>query len=171
MYEKCSELLASPTAKYIYAAVVVLALVLIVMRVASAERLENPNYLYTSGATQRFQQEDTSANRGDYTTGYNFQAPIPAAMQAEVNAANKAAADAKARRAARGGSENLTAYPDEPDLWAVGQDLYAYKNGITGQTRGLDTGRHGMGMKNMTTERMQDDMYESLLQQQALVGA
>jgi len=28
-----------------------------------------------------------------------------------------------------------------------------------------------MGMKNMTTENMKDDVYESLLQQQALIGA
>ena len=160
----------TPQAKCVYFALVVVILILAVLRVKNmAELLENPNYLYTSGATQRFHQEDTSANRGDYTTGYIFQAPVPAAMRPEVAHAAEVSAAVKARRANK--SEAMTASPDEMDLWAVGQDLGAYKDGITGQTRGLDAGRHGMGMKNMTTENMQDDVYENLLHQQALNGA
>jgi hypothetical protein len=119
-----------------------------------AERLENPNYIYSSGATQRFASEDSSSNRGEYTTGYNHQADVPAAGQ-EVTVVDP---------------EHMTGSPGDGDEWAVGQDLYAYKQGVTGQTRGLDAGRHGMGMKNMTTENMADDRYEASLQDCLLVS-
>lgn len=128
-----------------YFVLVLLILVLVFYSLRPSENLENQNYIYTSGANQRFAGEFSSANQGDYTTGYNFQVPLK--------------------------SENLTAYPDEPDLWAVGSDLSAYKTGITGQTLGLDVNRSRIGTQNMTTEGMADDPYESLLEQQLRAGA
>jgi len=135
-------------AKVAYFALVLVILIVAFYAVQSytAENLENTKYLYTSGATQRFFQENTSANIGEYTSGRNFEQPIELP------------------------TENLTSSPDEPDLWAVGQDLYAYKTGITGQTLGLKTNRGGMGMQNMTSEHMADDPYEKLLHQTVLAG-
>lgn len=147
-----SEAFGSQSAVCAYFALVLLMLVLVfyVVRSGSSERLENQSYIYTSGANQRFAGEFSSANQGDYTTGYNFNVPL----------------------SGDDGAEHLTAAPsDEPDLWAVGADLSAYKTGITGQTLGLDVNRSGMGMKNMTTEAMADDPYESLLEQQVRAGA
>lgn len=138
----------SSEAKVAYFALVLVILVVAFYAVQTynAENLENTQYLYTSGATQRFFQEPSAVNMGDFTTGYNFQQPVTLP------------------------SENLTAYPGEPDLWAVGQDLYAYKTGITGQTLGLKVNRGGMGMQNMTSEHMADDPYEKLLHQTVLAG-
>jgi hypothetical protein len=141
----------SSSAVCAYFALVLLMLVLVfyVVHSGSSERLENQNYIYTSGADQRFAGEFSGANQGDYTTGYNFNVPLQG----------------------DDGAEHLTASPDEPDLWAVGSDIDAYKTGITGQTVGLDVNRGGMGMQNMTTEGMADDPYESLLEQQLRTGA
>lgn len=139
----------SSEAKVAYFALVLVILIVAFYAVQSynAERLENTQYLYTSGATQRFfGSEFSSANQGDYTTGYNFQQPVESP------------------------NEDMTSSPDEPDLWAVGQDLYAYKTGITGQTLGLKVNRGGMGMQNMTSEHMADDPYEKLLHQTVLAG-
>lgn len=139
----------SAVCAYFTLVLLMLVLVFYVVHSGSSERLENQNYIYTSGADQRFAGEFSSANQGDYTTGYNFNVPL----------------------GGDDGAERMTAYPDEPDLWAVGSDLSAYKNGITGQTVGLDVNRGGMGMQNMTTEGMADDPYESLLEQQVRTGA
>lgn len=139
----------SQSAVSAYFVLVLLMLVLIFYAVrTSSENLENQNYVYTSGADQRFAGEFSSANQGEYTTGYNFNVPL-----------NKDS------------TEHLTASDSEPDLWAVGSDLNAYKTGITGQTVGLDVNRGGMGLQNITTEGMADDPYESLLEQQLRVGA
>jgi len=155
----CDSLQTSP-AKVVYFALVVVILVLAFMTVRKvAEGLENPNYIYSSGATQRFATEFTSANQGDYTTGYNFEADIPPAAQEVTVVKTKAKKDL---------NEYLTGSPEAPVQPSVGGDLYAYKQGVTGQTLGLDAGRHGMGMKNMTTEHMMDDPYESLLHQELL---
>jgi hypothetical protein len=139
----------SNEAKVAYFALVLVILILVFYSVQTynGEHLENTQYLYTSGASQRFfGSEFSSANQGDYTTGYNFQQPI------EVQ------------------SEHLTSFDSEPDLWAVGQDLYAYKTGVTGQTLGLKVNRGGMGMQNITSEHMADDPYEKLLHQTVLAG-
>lgn len=138
----------SSEAKVAYFALVLVILIVAFYAVQSykAERLENTQYLYTSGATQRFFQEPSAVNQGDFTTGYNFQQAIQLP------------------------SEHMTSSADEPDLWAVGQDLYAYKTGITGQTLGLKVNRGGMGMQNMTSEHMADDPYEKLLHQTVLAG-
>ena len=140
----------SSEAKVAYFALVLVILIVAFYAVQSynAENLENTHYLYTSGATQRFFQEPSAVNQGDYTTGYNFRQPVQFPEK----------------------HENMTSYPDEPDLWAVGHDLYAYKTGITGQTLGLKVNRGGMGMQNMTSEHMADDPYEKLLHQTVLAG-
>ena len=68
-------------------------------------------------------------------------------------------------------AERLTSSNEGADLWAVGHDLGAYKAAISGQTEGLKVGRHGMQMEKMTTENMQDDVYEALLFQSVQAGA
>jgi len=148
----CDDLQTS-NVKVVYFALVIVILILAFMSVRKvSEKLENPNYIYSGGATQRFATEFSGANQGEYTTGYNFQSDIPAPAQ-EVKLA-----------------EHMTSSPEAPNEDHVGDDLYAYKSGITGQTRGLDAGRHGMGMKNMTTENMKDDPYEALLEGNLRVG-
>lgn len=141
----CEELCASQQAQVVYfALVLVILLVALIGAMRSVSELfgENQSYVYTSGADQRFFGERSDPN---------IEPPE--------------------RNWSKEESENLTAYPGEPDLWAVGHDLAAFKASVTGQTLGLDVGRSGMGMKNMTTEHMKDDMYEDLLQKQALLGA
>jgi len=141
----CEDLVTSPRTRVVYfALVLVVLLVALVGAMHAVSELfgENQSYVYTSGADQRFFGERSDPNIENPERNWSKQE-----------------------------SENLTSYPDEPDLWAVGHDLAAFKASITGQTLGLDAGRSGMGMKNMTTENMKDDMYEDLLQKQALLGA
>ena len=149
------EIMQSSEVRCAYFAVVLLLVLIVFMHVLKLgwyykELLANkPNYIYASGPDLRFQSQQTGSNQG--ASSQHFTVDI----------------DTKGDQA----SERLTASQDGMDLWAVGSDLSAYKAAISGQTTGLKVNRNGMHMEKMTTENMQDDVYEKLLHQSLLAGA
>ena len=174
MEKYCSDLLSSPQAKCAYLAIVLVLVLLVFMHVLkvgwqyekSKEHLKQA-HTYYGGAANRPLVEDSATNRGEFTSGsvIEMRAAEWAAQLASGNAENVPV------DAADEASENLTSTNEGADLWAVGHDLGAYKAAISGQTEGLKPGRRGMQMEKMTTEKMQDDVYEALLFQSVQAGA
>lgn len=158
----CAKSVSSPEVKCAYFAVVLILVLLVFMHVwkigyhFSEHAVAQPAYVYSSTRLAHINQCDTlsSSNEGD-----------PSSCMSEI---------ANGRLESPVNTEHMTSTRGYADLWAVGQDLAAYKSAIVGQTEGLAPGRQGMHKDLMTQEHVanpQDDMYEKLLQEQVLIGA
>jgi hypothetical protein len=163
MDQWCAKSLSSSEVKCAYFAVILVLVVLVFMHVwkmgyhFSEYATDRPSHVYNSNKQALINARRTfsSSNQGD-----------PSSYMSEVS---NGSLDSPIDEA-----EDLTASRGEADLWAVGHDMAAYKAAITGQTEGLSPGRRGMHMELMTQEHVsnpQDDLYERLLHEQALIGA
>jgi hypothetical protein len=134
-------MLKNPTVVVAYFGILILLIIVMVyyMRPGGKERMGVigggiQDAVFSSGATQRFSQEQSQPGQGNHTTPYNKDV---ADVMAALAPASPAAAAAQAKK------ERLVNSGGYPDFWTISDELGAYRDDVVDQYKGAGGGVKG----------------------------